>query len=279
MAGRIARITIGGSAMTQVASKDGTQIDYDMRGQGPAVVLVDGAMGYRALGFGNQLADLLAKHFTVYCYDRRGRGRSGNTMPYALEREVEDIEALIDAAGGSAFLYGISSGACLALEAAMRLGGKVSKLALYEPPYDSDATARRPWKEYRQKLQELIAADRRDDAVALFMSFVGTPKEMIEGMRQAPMWSAMESVAPTLMYDADDIGEDRSVPVNKAAAVTVQTLLMDGGANLQMMPYMSKTADALAAAMPNAQRRTLEGQTHAVDADALAPVLIDFFSG
>jgi pimeloyl-ACP methyl ester carboxylesterase len=139
-------------AMTKVVSNDGTQIDYDTRGQGPAVILVDGAMGYRTLGFGNQLADLLAEHFTVYAYDRRGRGQSGNTMPYALEREAEDIEALIDAAGGSAFLYGISSGACLALEAATRLGAKVKKLALYEPPYDSDPTAMQPWKEYRQKL-------------------------------------------------------------------------------------------------------------------------------
>jgi pimeloyl-ACP methyl ester carboxylesterase len=265
--------------MTKVASKDGTQIDYDKKGQGPAVILVDGAMGYRALGFGNQLADLLSKRFTVYTYDRRGRGESGNTMPYALGREAEDIGALIDAAGGSAFVYGISSGACLALEAATRLGSKVKKLALYEPPYDSDPAAVQPWKEYRQKLSDLLRADRRGDAVTLFMHFVGTPKEMIDGMRQSPAWTAMESVAPTLMYDADDIGDDRSVPVKTVAGISVPTLVMDGGANLQIMPFMSKTADALAAAMPNAQRRTLDGQTHAVNAEALAPVLVEFFGG
>jgi pimeloyl-ACP methyl ester carboxylesterase len=263
--------------MTKVVSKDGTRIDCDKRGQGPAVILVDGAMGYRGLGFGNRLADLLSSHFTVYAYDRRGRGESGNKLPYALDREVEDIEALVDAAGGSAFVYGISSGACLALEAALRLPHKITKLALYEPPYDSDASSVQPWKDYRTRLGQLLAEGRRGDAVTLFMQFVGTPAEMIDGMRQSPVWPAMESVAPTLMYDADDIGDDRSVPVKKAARITVPTLLMDGGANLQMMPYMSKTADALAAAMPNAQRRTLEGQTHAVNAEALAPVLIQFF--
>jgi pimeloyl-ACP methyl ester carboxylesterase len=265
--------------MAKVVSKDGTQIDYDKRGIGPALILVDGALGYRALGFGTQLSDLLARQFSVYSYDRRGRGESGNTMLYALEREAEDIGALIDAAGGSAFVYGISSGACLALEAATRLGSKVKKLALYEPPYDSDPAAVQPWKEYRQKLSELLRADRRGDAVTLFMHFVGTPKEMIDGMRQSPGWPAMESVAPTLMYDADDIGDDRSVPVEKAARVTVPTLLIDGGANLEIMPYMSKTADALAAAMPHARRRTLEGQTHAVNAEVLAPVLVEFFGG
>src|SRR5512135_181422 len=131
--------------MPKVTSKDGTIIGYDTKGKGPAVILVDGAIGYRAMGFGNNLQDLLAEHFTVYAYDRRGRGESSDTKPYALEREIEDIDALIKEAGGSAFVYGISSGACLALEAAMRLGGKIKKLALYEPPYDDAPGSQQAW--------------------------------------------------------------------------------------------------------------------------------------
>jgi pimeloyl-ACP methyl ester carboxylesterase len=128
--------------MNKVISKDGTEIAYEKKGAGPVVILVDGALGYRALGFGQQLAELLAQHLTVYTYDRRGRGESTNSKPFAIDREVEDIEGLIQEAGGSAFVYGISSGACLALEAAIRLGDKIIKLALYEPPYNSDPAAR-----------------------------------------------------------------------------------------------------------------------------------------
>jgi pimeloyl-ACP methyl ester carboxylesterase len=260
-----------------MTSKDGTQIAYESKGSGPSLILVEGALGYRALGFGTQLSDLLASQFTVYTYDRRGRGESTDSRPFAVEREVEDIEALIDAAGGSAFLYGISSGACLALEAAMRVGGKIRKLALYEPPYSSEPSALQPWREYRQRLSQLLAADRRGEAVALFMQFVGAPAEAIEGMRHAPIWPLFEASAPTLPYDAAAMGEDRTVPTKRAAAVTVPTLIMDGGANKVIMPFMHATAAALAKAMPRGQQRTLEGQAHDVRADALAPVLVEWF--
>ncbi len=264
--------------MSKVTSKDGTQIAYERQGAGPAVILVDGALGYRSFSSMTQLAELLAPHFTVYAYDRRGRGESGNSSPYALEREVEDIDALVEAAGGSAFVYGISSGACLALEAAMMLGPKIGKLAMYEPPYNSKEGARLPWKEYREKLAKLLKDDRRGEAVALFMRFVGTPAEMIDEMRQAPMWPMLEAVAPTLLYDAAAIGEDRSVPVKRAVSITVPALVMDGGANLTFMPFMHDTAHALAKAIPHAQHRTLEGQTHNVNQEVLAPVLVEFFS-
>ncbi len=265
--------------MAKVTSKDGTTIGYDKKGKGPAVILVDGAIGYRALGFGNQLQELLGQQFTVYAYDRRGRGESSNSKPFAVEREVEDIEALIDEAGGSAYVYGISSGACLALEAATRLGSKIKKLALFEPPYDDDPAARQPWADYNKKLGEFVGAGRRGDAVQLFMNFVGTPKEMIAGMRQSPAWAAMEASAPTLPYDAAAMGKDRTVPAARAAKVKAQTLVMDGGANLQSMPFMHASASTLARAIPNAKQRTLEGQTHAVDAAALTPVLVEFFNG
>lgn len=260
--------------MDKVISRDGTQIAYEQQGQGPAVILIDGALCYRSFGPMPGLAKLLTPSFTVYTYDRRGRGDSGNTQPYSLEREVEDLEALIQKAGGSAFLCGFSSGACLALETAIQLSDRVKKLAMYEPPYNADPGARKEWKEYRHKLNDLLAADCRGDAVVLFMNLVSTPVEMIDGMRQSPMWPMFEAVAPTLAYDAATLGPDRSVPVNRAANVTAQTLAMNGGAGF---PFMKDTAQALAKAIPNAKHRTLEGQRHDVSIEVIAPVLIDFF--
>ncbi len=261
--------------MAKVISKDGTPIAYDQTGSGPAVILVDGALGYRGFGPSGPLATLLAPHFTVISYDRRGRGDSGNTLPYALVREIEDIDALIDTASGSAFLFGTSSGGCLALEAAAALGGRVKKLAIWEAPYDSSPDAATAWKEYRRQLEQHLAAGQRGDAVALFMHFVGTPADMINGMRQSPMWPTVEAVAPTLPYDAAAMGEDRAVPVERAAAVTAPTLVLNG----TMLPFMLETANALTTAIPHAQHRTLEGQSHDVDVQVLAPALIEFFAG
>jgi pimeloyl-ACP methyl ester carboxylesterase len=267
-----------GKMMATVTSKDGTQIAYETRGAGPAVLLVDGAMCYRSFGPMPHLAELLAPHFTVYTYDRRGRGESSNSKPFAVEREVEDIHALIKKAGDSAFVYGISSGACLALEGAIQLGSEIKKLALYEAPYNSEPGARQPWKDYRQNLSDLLAAGRPGDAAALFMQFVGTPADQVNGMRQSPMWPMFEAVAPTLAYDAAAMGEDRIPPVKRAARVNVPVLVMDGGANLVSMPFMHASAAALAQAMPHAQQRTLEGQTHDVSAEAIAPALVEFFT-
>ena len=260
-----------------VTSKDGTKIAYDKIGQGPAVILVAGALCARSFWSGPELAKLLARSFTVYNYDRRGRGDSGDNKPYAVEREIEDIEALIDEAGGWAYLYGHSSGAALALEVALKPDNKVKKLAMYEAPYNNDAEAQLAWKEYIKQLTELLAADRRGDAVALFMKYVGMPADQIEGMRQAPIWPMLESLAPTLAYDHTAIlGKDASVPTERAAHVLVPTLVMNGGASY---PFMYDTAQALGKAIPNAQARILEGQTHDVDPDVLAPVLVEFFSG
>lgn len=260
--------------MRKVTSSDGTSIAFDRAGQGQAVILVDPALCHRAFGPMATLASLLSPHFTVITYDRRGRGDSGDTQPYALAREVEDIEALIKEAGGSVFVFGTSSGGCLGLEAAIQLGDKIKKLAMYEAPYDSAPTAREGWKEYRSQLKALLAANRRGDAAALFMNFVGTPVEQIDGMRQAPVWPMFEAVAPTLAYDAAAIGDDRSVPIKRASGVSVPTLVMNGTA----IPFMLETAIALAKAIPRAQHRTLEGQTHDVNLQVLAPVLVEFFS-
>ncbi len=262
--------------MKKVQSADGTTIAFDQLGKGPALILVGGAFEQRAMDSETaQLAPLLAQHFTVFHYDRRGRGESTDTLPYAVEREIEDIEALINEAGGSAFVFGISSGAALAMEAAIKLGDKVKKLAMYEAPYNSDDTARQAWMDYRKQLKELLTADRRGDAVALFMMLVGMPADHVPGMRQHPMWPMFEAVAPTLAYDAAVLGEDASVPTGRAASVAVPALIMDGSASY---PFMHITALALVKAMPHAEHRTLEGQTHEVAPQVLAPVLEEFFN-
>ena len=262
--------------MKTAQSADGTTIAFDQLGKGPALILVGGALEQRAMNSETaQLAPLLAEHFTVFHYDRRGRGDSTDTPPYAVEREIEDIDALITEAGGSAFVFGISSGAALALEAAIKWGDKVKKLAMYEAPYNDDEAARQAWKAYRKQLAEVLAQGRRGDALALFMLLVGMPADHLEAVRHHPMWPMWEAVAPTLAYDAAVMGEDASVPTEKAASVAVPALVMDGGASY---PFMHVTALALVKAMPHAQHRTLEGQTHEVEASALAPVLVEFFT-
>ena len=260
--------------MNKVTSYDGTQIAYDKRGAGPAVILVDGALCYRSFGPMPGLAEILAPHLTVYNYDRRGRGDSGDTQPYSLAREIEDIEALIEEAGGEAYVFGTSSGGALALEAAIQLGSKIKKLAMYEPPYHSSQDVRQAWKEYRQDLGNLLAEGRKGDAAALFMRSVGTPEEQVEGMRHAPIWPMFEVVAPTLAYDATALGEDRAVPSERAAQVRVPTLVLNG----TVIPFMEATAKEIAEAIPQAKQRTLEGQPHDVNLEVLAPELIEFFN-
>jgi pimeloyl-ACP methyl ester carboxylesterase len=260
--------------MNTVTSIDGTKIAYDAQGQGPAVILVDGALSIRQGKL--ELAKLLASGFTVYRYDRRGRVDSGDTRPYAVAREIEDLERLIDEAGGSACLYGHSSGACLALQAAAQLGGKVGKLAMYEAPYNDDPAVRKPWATYIAQLTEALADDRRGDAVALFMRYVGMPDEQIAGMRQAPFWPGLEAIAPTLAYDHTGIlGPDLAVPAARAARIRTPTLVMAGGAGA---PFMRVTAETLSQAIPRAELRILDGQTHDVDQAVLAPVLAEFFA-
>lgn len=262
--------------MDTVRSKDGTTIAYEKLGAGQPVILVGGALSQRHAGPGT-LAEFLAKHFTAVDYDRRGRGDSSDTTPYAVEREIEDLEALISSVGGSAFVYGISSGAVLALEAATNLPGKIKKLALYEPPFIVDSSAPPLPEDYVQQLNSLIAADRRGDAVALFMKVVGVPEEYIGPMRSSPNWSRMEQVAHTLAYDGTVIGDTMSgnpLPPNRWASATSPTLVIVGG---ESDLYFQHGTQALVDVLPNAHRRTLPFQGHDVDPQALAPLLIEFF--
>lgn len=258
--------------MNNVTSKDGTKIAFDRLGEGPPVVLVCGGSVDRMSNAA--LAALLASDFTVYNYDRRGRGDSGDTAPYAIEREVEDIDAVITAAGGSAFLYGTSSGAALALEAAAS-GLPIKKLALWEAPYVVEGRPRPP-ANTAQIYTELVAAGRRGDAAEYFMAeVVGMPAEFVAEARNAPWWAAQEALAHTLAYDATIMG-DYSLPTRQAASIKVPTLVMDGGASFG---FMGETAQALADAIPQAQRRTLEGQEHNVAPEAMALALTEFFKG
>jgi pimeloyl-ACP methyl ester carboxylesterase len=258
---------------SSVTSRDGTPIAFEQAGQGPALILVAGALNTRADW--SSLAALLAPHFSVFTYDRRGRGESADTAPYALAREIEDIAMLIEVAAGSAGIFGHSSGAALALEAAVALGPRVSKLALYEAPYNDEPEAKRAWGLYIQRLTDALAAGRQGDALALFLQYLGMSNEQLAAMRRTPAWPPLEALAPTLAYDHTAImGPDGAVPVALAAQVQVPTLIMHGGASY---PFMYETARSLSAAMPCAQLLTLERQGHGPAAEVLAPVLRAFF--
>ena len=164
----------------------------------------------------------------------------------------------------------------LPLEAAARLGGKITKLAMYDAPYNDDADARRAWKEYIRQLTELLMADRRGDSVALFRKYLGTPDGQIEGMRRAPFWPTLEAIAPTLAYDhAGILGQNCSVPAERAAAVRAPALVIHGAASV---PFMHTTARTLSETIPHAQLRSLSGQSHDVSPEVLAPVLVEFFA-
>jgi pimeloyl-ACP methyl ester carboxylesterase len=251
---------------------------YEPLGSGPAVILVGGAFVDRSENA--PLATELAERFTVYNYDRRGRGHSGDTPPYAVQREIEDLDALIAVAGGSAHLYGISSGGALVLEAAAA-GSAVDKLAVYEVPYNMADDGPQRHREYVKQLEGFLAEGRRGDAAELFMRLAGASEEMIAGARNSPMWPGLEAIAPTLAYDAACMG-DNHPPTARLAQITRPTLVVTGGGSPESFvggggDFFAQAADAIAATIPHAMRQTLAGQTHMVDPKALAPVLERFF--
>ena len=257
--------------MPTATSKDGTAIAYEKTGQGPAIILVNGALAHREFYGEKDLAAMLAPEFTVIWFDRRGRGDSTDTKPYTAEKEIEDIEALVEVVGGQAYLYGCSSGAALALLAAAMLGPeKITKLALYEPPYNADAAG---FAEGKNKVNGLLAAGKSGDAVAAFLEIAGTPAEELENMKQSPDWKEMERLCPTLSYDYAVLG-DGAIPPELAKNISVPTLVMNGEKGIDPS---HATADALGKIIPGLSRKTLKDQPHVVAPEALAPVLIDFF--
>jgi pimeloyl-ACP methyl ester carboxylesterase len=259
-----------------VLSKDGTPIAFDRIGTGPPVILVDGALCCRGIGQSGQLAELLAPHFTVLTYDRRGRGGSGDTAPYAVEREIEDIAALLSEAGGAAFIWGISSGAVLALEAAGRLSG-IKKLALYEAPFivdDSGSTPPPDWV----RIAAAVDANRRSDAVRRFLKSVGVPTLFTVVLPLMRVWSKLKAIAHTLPYDGAimaDYQRGKPLPTGGWASVRVATLVMDGGESPEWMRQGNRS---LANVLPNARYLTIKGQTHVLKPKAHAPILVEFFN-
>jgi pimeloyl-ACP methyl ester carboxylesterase len=260
-----------------VTSRDGTSIAYDELGEGPPLILVGGALNTRSFGPNGSLAPLLAERFTVINYDRRGKGASGDTPPWTVEREFEDLDALIEAVGGSAHVYGISSGAALALEAASR-GLSIEKLALYEAPFIVDDSRPPHADDYLPRLQRLVASGRRSEALRLFMrEGVDVPVLFVVLMRVMPVWSKLKAVAHTLPYDAaivSDYENGHPLPADRWDSVTSPTLAMAGG---KSPDWMRNAMRELADVLPNAKHHTLEGQTHVVKAEVLAPVLTEFF--
>jgi len=263
--------------MAMVISKDGTRIGFDRQGQGPPLLLVDGAMCYRDSGPMKPLAALMAPHFTVFTYDRRGRGESGDTQPWSLDREVEDIAALVREAGEPVYVYGISSGAVRALEAADR-GVPIRKLALYEAPLMVDDSRPPLGEDFLPRMKQLIAQNRRGDAVKMFMKAVGVPAVGIFVMRLMPVWKKLTAIGHTLPYDLGFTGpyqQGRPLPQGVWAGATMPALVMDGG---KSPAWMRNAQAAIARVLPRATARTLPGQNHMVGAKAIAPALIEFFA-
>jgi pimeloyl-ACP methyl ester carboxylesterase len=260
----------------RVISSDGTSIALERVGDGPPVVVIGGALSSRAAA--EPLARLLEDDFTVLAYDRRGRGDSGDTPPYDVRREVEDLDAVIGTVGRDASVFGHSSGAVLALESVLELGPRIRMLALYEPPFIVDDSRPALPEDYVDRLEELVDEGRRGDAVEYFMvSGPGVPPEAVAQMREAPMWPEMEAMAHTIAYDGRVMGDAmRGSPdaLERWASVDVPVLVMDGGAS---PPWQRSATQALARVLKRSTHRSLPGQTHAADPEALAPVLGAFF--
>ena len=264
-----------GGTPSYAVSADGTRIAYETVGNGPALVIVGGAFGTRADA--RELAQAMSGRFTAACYDRRGRGDSGDTQPYAPEREIDDLRAVMSALGGSAFVYGHSSGGVLSLDA-VAAGLPIPKLAIYEPPFTID-DSRPPYPDdFLDTLRGMVESGRRGDAVAEFWSSgLQLPESEIEKARQAPFWPHLESLAHTLIYDFEVLGDrirGKPLPASMADSITIPVLILQGGAS---PPALRNPAVALASLLPTATTQVDEGQGHGAPAEILKPILERFF--
>lgn len=255
--------------MNEFQSADGTTIAYERQGSGPAVVLVTGGLDDGAENA--PLAKQLAHGFTVYNYARRGRAASGDTPPYALAREIEDLGGLIAEAGGTAHAYGVSSGGALVLEAAAA-GLPIQRIAVYEVPYSVGEYGVRAWREYAAGLDRVLAAEGPEGALKHFMRLTGASETDIEHAQGSPMWRASVRLAHTLPYDAACLG-DGEPPAKRLATLTQPTLVATGGGQ----DLFESAAEAIAASVPGARRETLAGQGHVVDPAVMAKRLTRFF--
>ncbi|MEU5090344.1 alpha/beta hydrolase [Streptomyces sp. NPDC021356] len=261
--------------MNTVQSADGTPIAYDRSGEGEPLILIGGSFSERAHPTMTQLAEELAPHFTVFNYDRRGRGDSGDAAEYAVEREIEDLAALIAEAGGSARVFGLSAGGALAFKAAAA-GVNITQIAVYDPPFVVDETGPRPPAGFTARLAELSAAGQRSEAVEFFMvEGMGAPAEAVAGMKFAPFWAGLEALAHTLPYDTTIVGDDFALPTEDLASVTVPVYVVHGG---EADAWLRTSAKAVASALPDARLHALPGQGIAVEPAVLAPELKNFFA-
>lgn len=253
-------------------SKDGTTLAYDVYGSGPALIYITGASCFRSFMPVLQDVKVFANEFTVYNYDRRGRGNSGNTLPYTIEREIEDIEAMIDAAGGTAFLYGHSSGAVLALEAALRLAGKVQKVILHDASYVHDEKERAEYKQLSQTIHQLLDNGKHAKAMRTFLKGIGMPKAFVALLPLFPGWRTMKALAPTLAYD---IALTRDLPpVERVARITIPTQIIVGEKNPVSIHEVGRQ---LSKAIPGAKCVQLAGEDHMANAKKVLPLLSGFF--
>jgi pimeloyl-ACP methyl ester carboxylesterase len=263
--------------MDRVRSADGTRIAFEVSGEGPPLIIVDPALFDRAMGQSRAMARLLAPHYTVFVYDRRGRGESGNTLPYAIEREVDDLAALIELAGDSVGVWGMSSGAMLTLEAARHVG-EIRKIALYEPPLVVDES-HAPMTEEWKAIDAAVASGHEGTALGIFLRMVGVPAPVRMVLRLTPMWRKLARLASALPYDGMFVREyqrGRPLPRDRWADVHIPVLVSDGE---KSPDWMRRGSAALANVLPNATYRTLPGQTHRLVPKAHASMLIEFFGG
>jgi pimeloyl-ACP methyl ester carboxylesterase len=256
-------------------SRDGTIIAFTKRGSGPPLIIVDGAFCYRENGPATELATQLAQHFTVFTFDRRGRGESGDTAPYTVMREIDDLQAVASEAEEVPYVLGISSGGALILQA-VASGVGVKEIALYEPPYLADGNRPRSFEDAKGRLQSLIAAGDRGGAVSFFMTDVyGAPRAFVFAMPflMPNAWQRNKLVVHTVPYDLT-ILDDRSVLNERSSSISVPTLVIGG----EKSPKVLRDAvTAVANALPNGQSRFLAGQDHNISSRALAPVLFEYF--
>lgn len=263
------------TSVGEVISADGTPISYERTGSGPSVVLVDGAFCGRAFGPSRKLAGELSSSFTVYFYDRRGRGDSGDTKPYAVQREIEDLAAVLAAAGDTPYVYAISSGAALALEAAAA-GIGIRKLAIFEAPYTGVGTADGVPEDHGARLDELLAENMRGAMVSYFLvEMINLPAFVPLLLRLIPgVWKHQTAAANTLPYETKVLN-NFIAPLERLTAISVPTRVMVGG---KAAAVMAAAQSDIAGSIPGAEHRVLAGQTHQVSEKAVAPQLVEFFT-
>lgn len=261
--------------MPTTTSADGTTIAYSRTGEGPPIVLVDGAFGHRSFGPNEALVPLLAPHFEVVTYDRRGRGGSGDTAPFALDREIEDLRAVLDVVGGSAYVYGISSGAALCLRA-LAMGLPITRLALFEPPISLDEARPAVPAGTMDAMRDLLARDDRGRAVKMFLrDCAEVPAPVLLFMPLLPPWRSMKAVAPTVLHDLELI-DDPAALLPERWGATGTPVLVTGGT--KSPEWMRSTVAAVAGRIPSAELTMLPGQMHIVKPGAIGPVLVEFFT-